>query len=486
MPPVDLVIRYGKIVTPSGVINGGVAVDEGRIVAIAGDASLPPADRTIDAKENIVMPGVVDPECHLGSARELRDDMETETAAAAAAGVTTWGLMNTTLALRKISKELTSPDDLPSFSEVLPLLREVEKYATTDFFYTPILQTERHAAEIPEYAARFGVTSYKLYLHMKNPNYSTFWHAKLLGFLGFDDRMIYLTMENVAKIGAPGLLCLHPENWEIASLFEERLLAQGRRDIVAWDERSPHFCEAHHIRSYAYLAGVTGCPLYIVHTTTKETLDEIRRARRDGVKITAQTAPHYLNIPREKGWRVNVPLRDQETTEILWRALADGTIDTLGSDHVAHSPREESEGKDAWSVKGGFSSRIEAHLPVMLSEGVNRGRITIQRLAEVIATNPAVAFGLYPVKGAITVGADADLVIVDLKKEVTVSKENLHTRTGWSLYEGWTMKGWPILTMLRGNIVAEWDDGRRRNEILVKPGLGKYLPRTTQSEKTTP
>ncbi|MBI4257954.1 MAG: amidohydrolase family protein [Thaumarchaeota archaeon] len=478
MSQVDLVIKNGRVVTPIGVIEGGVAVDNGKIVAIATDPNLPRGDRIINAKENFVIPGVVDPESHLGSAREFKDDVKSESAAAAAAGVTTWGFMNTSLAIRKPKKQVTDPDEVPSLNEIYPIVKELgEKYSTTDFFYTPILQTEKQSSEIPEYASRYGGTSYKLYLHMKNPNYSRFWHAKWLGFFGFDDRMIFLTMENIAKIGSPGLLCLHPENWEIASLYEERLMKQGKMDVVAWDERSPHFCEAHHIRSYAYLAKAVNCPLYIIHTTTKESIEEVRKARAEGVKITAQAGHHYFTIPREKGWRINVPLRDKDTIEVLWDALAAGDLDSIGSDHVAHGPREKLESKDGWTVKGGFSSRIEALLPVMLTEGVNKGRISIQRLTEVVSTNAAKAFGLYPKKGVISVGSDADLVVVDLKKEVKVSSENLHTWTGWSIYEGWKMKGWPMMTILRGQAVAEWDEGKKKNVILAKPGIGKYLTR---------
>ena len=130
-------------------------------------------------------------------------------------------------------------------------------------------------------------------------------------------------MEKAAEIGPPGLICIHPENYEIVRIFEERLKKAGRTDMAAWDERSPHFCEAGHVRNYAYYAGVTGCPLYIVHTTTRESIQEILKAKAEGVKIYAQTGHHYLTLSHDV-WKLNVPLRDEETMAYLWEALRAG------------------------------------------------------------------------------------------------------------------------------------------------------------------
>ena len=189
-------------------------------------------------------------------------------------------------------------------------------------------------------------------------------------------------------------------------------------------------------------------PAYIVHCTTEQTVAEVQRARQAGVQVTSQVGIHYLVLNKD-AWRINVPLRDAATHEALWRALASGEIDCIGSDHVAHlRTREAMETGNVWTTISGFPSRVEGLLPMMLSEGVNAGRITLERLAQVASENPARIFGLYPRKGVIQVGADADLVVVDLDREATITASLLHTATPWTIYEGRRVRGWPVMTLL--------------------------------------
>ena len=162
----------------------------------------------------------------------------------------------------------------------------------------------------------------------------------------------------------------------------------------------------------------------------------------------------------------------------MWEALAGGLIDSIGSDHVNYDKsREQMEVKgDVWKTQSGFPSRVEALLPIMLSEGVNKGRITLQRLVEVCCLNPANIFGLHPQKGAIALGSDADLVIVDLDKSCKVNRDMIHSSAGWSIYEGWEIKGWPVMTILRGHVMMEWPEGEPKAKIVGKP-MGKYIAR---------
>ena len=235
------------------------------------------------------------------------------------------------------------------------------------------------------------------------------------------------TFDAVAKLGAPAIALLHCENWEIARVLQERLMAAGRTDMGAWDDRSPAFTEAGHARTYLYYARVAGCPIYVVHVTTKETIAEIEKAKAEGLTVYSEIGTHYLVLHKD-AWKINVPLRDRATHETLWQALASGAIDCIGSDHVAHTrTRESMETGNVWTTISGFPSRIEGMLPMMLSEGVNKGRITIERLAQVASENPARIFGLYPKKGAILPGADADLIVVDLKRRAKITKDLLHT-----------------------------------------------------------
>ncbi|MBI3076142.1 MAG: amidohydrolase family protein [Deltaproteobacteria bacterium] len=477
---IDLAVVNGTVVTPAGSRAMGIGVRDGRIVAIAPSPLLPRAREVIDAAGKFVMPGVVDPEAHLGTGTPLKEDVITETRAAAVGGVTTWGIQNPSPRMGPGPfKPEVDPADVVSFRKVLPFAISLfEEHSMVDVFFTPQMETEEQASEIEQVAREFGVTSYKFYLHCKRPELDQFWGTRRRGLAaGFDDGVVYLALEAMARVGPPGVICFHPENWEIVRVLEKRLIGQGRMDMAAWSDRSPHFCEAHHVRSYAYLARVTGCPIYFVHVTTPESVEEIWKARAEGARITAQTGPQYLYMRRGE-WKLNVPLRDEAAIEQLWRAVRDGDIDCLGSDHVlAVGRREEMEVKgDVWRTKSGYPSRVEATLSIMLSEGVNQGRLSFERLVELYCENPARAFGLYPRKGAIEVGADADLVIVDRGRQETIRREMIHGRPGWSLYEGRTLKGWPVMTILRGQVIMRWKDGDPRAEIVGKP-QGRYLRR---------
>jgi dihydropyrimidinase len=466
----DIVFKNGWIVTPAGVVEGGVAIIGGKIAAVGRDAYLPAAEREIDLAGKYLLPGAIDPECHLGSHRALADDFYSETRAAAAAGVTTWGMQLVSLAITGGAEKVKGPADIPSFTQAMPLYYEASRSAAIDFFLTPILGTDEHVAEIPYLAKEHGISSFKLHLQMQGP-WKSSWPA-----YAFDDGSVYRVFESVAQLGAPAIALLHCENWEIARVLEQRLKEAGRTDMSAWDDRSPAFTEAGHARNYLYYARVARCPIYVVHVTTKETIAEINQAKAEGVTVYSEIGTHYLVLHKD-AWKINVPLRDRSTHELLWQALASGTIDCIGSDHVAHTrTRESMETGNVWTTISGFPSRVEGMLPMMLSEGVNEGRITIERLAQVASENPARIFGLYPKKGAIIPGADADLIVVDLKRRATITKELLQTITPWSVYEGREVTGWPVMTLVRGTIVMEWPEGEPRAKV-TQACVGQYLRR---------
>ena len=477
---VDLNIVNGKVVTPAGVRPGGIAIEDGRIVGVMDERLLPPARDVIDAGGRHIMPGVVDPEAHPGHADPLDLDVKTETRAAAVAGVTTWGIHNPSPRFgQEPFKQYVEPADVVSFLPVFERGRQTwGAHSMVDFMFSFQLETDEQAEEIPRYARDLGVTSFKFYCHCRRLETDTWWGAQRTGLArGFDDGTFFLACERAAEIGPPGMVMFHPENWEIARVLEKRLIAAGRQDLGAWDDRSPWLTEAHHIRAYGFLGKVTGCPLYVQHCTNPLSIQEVVRARSEGIKMYAQTGAVWLYFTRE-AWRINVPLRNRDAIEAQWAALRDGIIDCVGSDHVvARGTRAEMAAEGVWSrKKSGFPSRVECLLPVMLHEGVNKGRIGFGRLVEVCCEAPAKIFGIYPRKGAILPGSDADLVIVDLDKEVTVQDEMIHSRPGWSLLSGHTIKGWPVMTILRGKVIARWRDGAPRAEVVGAP-QGTYIPR---------
>jgi dihydropyrimidinase len=476
----DTIIKGGQVVTTGGVQKLSIGIKDGKIAALGADGAVDSARRVIDATGKYILPGLVDPENHLGTQRPLKDSLRSETKAAAAGGVTTWGMMQASPKLRKNHIDEPRPEDVVPFSQVMPEFIElVEANSCVDIFLTGFITTDEQALDIPRVAREFGVTSFKYYLHMmQGPATHTVWSGRQKGgWLGFDDGTIYLGMEKAAEIGPPGLICIHPENYEIVRVFEERLKEAGRTDMAAWDERSPHFCEAGHVRNYAYYAGVTGCPLYIVHTTTRESIQEILKAKAEGIKIYAQTGHHYLTLSHDV-WKLNVPLRDEETMAYLWEALKAGNLDCIGTDHVDWGmSREQMDKGNVWETSSGFPSRVEAYLPVMLTEGVHKNRISLEKLVEVCCENPARIFGIYPKKGTISVGSDADLVLVDLQRAMKVHRDMIYSSAGWSIWEGHELKGWPVMTILRGHVIMEWPEGKPRAQIMIDKPLGGYIPR---------
>ncbi|MFQ5517052.1 MAG: dihydroorotase family protein, partial [Acidimicrobiia bacterium] len=466
-----------------------VGVKDGKVAALAPEEMLPPAAETIDAKGAFIIPGIVDSEAHPGCYVPFDYDMKSESKAAACAGVTTWGIQAPTTRLgTKPFKEVVGKADVVSFNESFPSGRDViNTYSHVDAYLTYMLETDEHAREIPQYAAEHGVTSFKLYMQSRSmkgmaDDDDTNWPSRRAGLgTGIDDGTVYLVMEEVAHLGYPGIVHIHPENWEIGRIFEERLRAAGRTDFGAWTDRSPDFLEAHHIRSYAYLAKQTPghVPLHIQHCTTKLSFEEVARARAEGLEIYAQTGPPWLWAQPEYGWRINVPLRRRDNIEALWVALGEGIVDVVGSDHVVGwepSAYEEMYNPNIWDCRTGFS-RVELFLPVLLSEGVNAGRISLERAVQVSSENPAKLSGLWGRKGSLLPGFDADMVIIDLGREVKVAKEHINTRSGWSIMEGHQFTGWPVKTIMRGRVTAEWADDSPGMRPVGEP-RGEYLPRT--------
>ena len=493
----DLAVVNGTVVFGHGRYRLAIGVKDGKVVALAPEQYLAQARETIDAEGHYILPGVVDTEAHPGCYVPFEYDMTTESRAAACAGVTTWGIQAPTTRLgTEPFKEVVASADVVSFNESFPSGRDViNRVSHVDAYLTYMLETDEQAHEIPQYAEEHGVTSFKLYLQTRGmkgmaDDLDTNWPSRRAGLgTGIDDGTVFLVMENVAYLGDPGMVHIHPENWEIGRVFEERLRAAGRTDFGAWTDRSPDFLEAQHIRAYSYLASQTPgrVRLYLQHCTTKLSFDEVVKARAEGLEVYAQTGPPWLWAEPEYGWRINVPLRRRDNIEALWVALAEGIVDVVGSDHVVGwepSSYAEMYNPNIWDCRTGFS-RVELFLPVLLSEGVNKGRIPLERVVQVSCENAARTAGLWGQKGSLFPGFDADMVIIDLGREVNVGKEHINTRSGWSIMEGHQFTGWPIKTILRGKVTAEWADDSPGMRPVGDP-RGEYLRRTPGVKSPSP
>ncbi len=443
---VDLVIRNARFVLPEGIIRGELAVEEGHISEIAA-SGLPKANREIDAKEKIVMPGAIDTHVHLYDRHYLpREDFRNGSAAAAAGGVTSVIVM---------------PLDTPMLTPrtVKNIIELGHKESLIDFALHAGNMTADSIKNIPKLAS-LGIKSFK---------------AFTCAPYGIKDSMLEELMVAIKNID--GITFVHAEDDKILQEQTERLLKEGRKDPLAHAESRPNEAEEKAVEKVIKLAKQTGCKLHLAHITTRQGIELVKKAKDKRMPVTAETSPQYLFFTREDMQRlgpylkVNPALKTGEDRAALWDALAKGVIDIASTDHAPGTKTEKEMGwKNIWTAQIGIPG-VETLLPLMLGEGVAKGRLTLERLVDALCAKPAQIFGLYPRKGVIREGSDADLVLVDLKKEVTITAEKLHYKVGWTPYEGMRVKGVPVMTISRGVVVAE--DGN----VIGKPGHGQFLTR---------
>jgi dihydropyrimidinase len=458
----DLIISGGTVVTPEGSSIADIAISGDKILSIGEKSSMPKATREIDASSRHVMAGIIDPHAHLGYMDTL-EAVESETRAAACGGVTCLGVY--ILALKD------------------GVLKQFEQFKNTfetlsfvDGFWHLMVIDALTTSEIEKCPEDLGLTSFKFNMGYKGP------HADMLGITATDDGAVFKGFRMVSELGSPSLAACHTENIDIHLMLRDELIAQGRKDFQVWNESRPPFVEAECMHRAIFLANSAACPLYIPHITIAEGVDIIAQAQKDGLNVTGETCPQYLTHNNEEPAQVfvdhpacgcvNPPLRDKASNERLWEGIQQGIIKCVGSDLAPTTL--EMKGDDIWNAPMGLGNVSELLLPIMLSEGVNKGRITLEQLTKVCSYNPASVFGVLPDKGQLAVGSDADIVIVDLEEERTISVDSLRTMCDWSIYDGWTLKGWPTHTVLRGKVIME--DGE---PVDIEPGQGKYVPRKT-------
>ncbi|MCC7484285.1 MAG: amidohydrolase family protein [Burkholderiales bacterium] len=430
---VDLAIRNARVVTHDGEFMGGVAVHGGCIAVTGADDALPDAKRVIDAGGRVLMPGVIDPHCHLGVNYPYDEDMHTETAAAASGGVTT-----VLLYIRNKA------------GPYIPFYRERraagEKNAIVDFGFHFGIQREDHINDIPNVVRETGVRSFKCYFGYEPDN--------PIGIVPATDGWVYASMRHLARVPG-GVLSVHCENTGIATWLKDEMKATGRQDLGAYTESRPSFCEEETIKRMLFLAERTRCPLHIVHTSVGKGPVLAAQARALGVDVTVETCPHYLtrtcyDPDLDMRAKISPPLRPREDLEGLWEGVLNGSVYSLGTDHVPFVPKK---GEDLWKEVPGVVS-FPWELALLLHFGVHQRGLGLSRLVQLNSYHPARRFGLWPRKGSLAAGADADLVLVDLDAERAVR----HTGHGHCIYEGWRLRGWPVTTIARGVVVYE--DGR--------------------------
>ena len=398
---VDLVIKRGRVITPYGVIWGGVAVDGGKIVSVGSDNGLPAAKRVIDAMEYFVIPGLIDPHVHMGAGigegtfeERLRLQFKVETEGALHGGVTTLGHMM-----------MVSPEE-SNLTHLQVLTSVGQELSYVDFFSHATVTSELHLNEQPA-LWRKGVTSFK---HFWNAYKGSEGGGKLSHT---SESICYRSLLFIAEQGYPGIALFHCEEIDPFYTLASKLQREGRNDLRAWTEARPAWIETKRIIDALEMGKGAGCPpIYIVHISSAEGADVVRVAKQNGYPIWGETTPAYLTHTCEMDqqigcWgKVNPSLKYSRDNERLWRGILDGEIANLGSDHCAFTRKVKEESMEGqgkhgniWMARPGLCGGMEHLLPVMMTFGVNTGKISIEDMVRISSTNTAKVFGLSPRKG---------------------------------------------------------------------------------------
>ena len=456
----DLVIRGGRVVTAAADGVADVGIRDGKIAQLGGEMH---GRREIDAAGLCVLPGGVDVHVHLSQAarpepgRELWvDDFFTGSQAAIAGGITTIGNMTFQWAGESLCDALER--DLAAGA----------RDAAVDFILHPVL-TEPTPAAVEEVAglAAQGHASLKLFMSRDN------FDAEIDGYL-----------RAMHAAGTTGLIVLtHCEDGGLQRFLKGRLADEGRAGLAYYPDSRPVYTESVATERAIALARATGAAIYVVHLSSAAALARCRAARADGLRVYVETRPLYLYLTRERfaepdgpKYTGAPPLRDADDVAAIWAGLRAGEIQSVCTDHAPWTLRQKLDPSlTVATVRNGVAD-LETLMPMLFSEGVRTGRISLARFVELTSTNVAKLFGLYPQKGTIAIGSDADVVIWDFDASRTIDGASMYSRAGYSVYDGREVRGRPVYTISRGDIVLD------RTGVTAARGRGRWLRRSAPAE----
>jgi dihydropyrimidinase len=455
-----ILIEHGTVVTAAETFAADIYVEDERIVWIGRRPPelLPHGVIEIDATGKYVMPGGIDAHTHLdmplGAIRSV-DDFESGAVAAA------WGGTTTIIDYAAHAHGERLAHGLDAWQ------RKAEGKAVIDYGFHMTLSefTADTLADMPAMTDA-GVTSFKVF---------TAYPDRLM----IDDGAIFQVLQQAREIG--GLVCVHAENGHVIDVLVRQALAQGRTAPKYHARTRPPEAEAEAAHRVITLAALAGAPLYIVHISCADTLRHILDAKQRGQPVYAETCPQYLtlsdacyDLPLLEGAKyvMSPPLRPKAHQEALWQGIRNGLFDTVGTDHCPFSFREhKTRGTQNFTDIPNGAPGIETRLALLFTTGVETGRISLNRFVDLVATAPAKIFGLYPRKGTLMPGSDADIIIVDPQRETVVSAVTHHSHADYTLYEGMRLKGMPEVVIVRGRILMQ------NGKFFGKPGDGRFLKR---------
>lgn len=442
------------------MIQRNIVIEEGKIAGFTAD--IPACDKKINAAGLVAIPGLIDPHVHYGVYSPIDEAARTESRAAALGGVTT--MMRMLRLGRSYASHLKAQLDASRSSHYV------------DYAVHATIFDESQADEM-KFCVDSGVSSFKIYMNLggevghvymdMDPGASELFSATVQ----ITDSTVRKVLANAAHLGCPVLV--HAEDYQMCECGIKKAREQKKDGLPAWSQSRPPDSESKTIRKVSQIAREFGTAIYFVHIGSSEALAAISEERAKGTKIFVETCPHYLTLSYEKqqGYLAKVmpPIRTKDDIEKVWSAVGHRMINTIGTDHVANRLKLK-VGEDVWSSLAGFPG-IGTMLPILLSEGVNKNRIDLGMLASLTSENAAKIFGMYPQKGVIQKGSDADIVLVDLKKEQKVRSDFFGAFSDYIVYEDWNLKGWPQTVLVRGELVTE------NMQVVGKPGHGRLVER---------
>jgi dihydropyrimidinase len=456
----SVLIREGRIITAADDYVADVFIED-ETVSLIGHALTIEADHVIDAGGKYVIPGAIDPHTHMEmpfGGTVSCDDFTSGTTSAAFGGTT--AIVD--FCMQQPGQSI--PEALATWHEKIercpPVIDVGFHLAVTD------LRDAARPEDLARLPAEEGVTSFKLFMAYK-------------GAIMVDDETLFRTMQVAADAGA--LVMVHAENGDAIDVLVKQALAEGKTEPRWHAATRPPITEAEATNRAIKLAHLAGCPLYVVHVSCEEALEPVAAARAAGWRIWAETCTQYLFIDEHHleepdfggaKYVFTPPPRPPENQEHLWRALAGGVLSAVSSDHAPFNWRtQKTLGEHDFSKIPNGAPGVENRLHMLHHFGVREGRLTMNQLVELCATNPARLFGLFPRKGTIAVGSDADIVVFDPDKPLTISASSHHSNIDYNIYEGTEVIGAPEVVLVRGQVIVDGD------ELVASPGAGRFLHR---------
>jgi dihydropyrimidinase len=463
----SILIKGGRIVTAADDYVADLYIED-ETVSLVGESLDHPADKVIDASGKYVLPGGVDPHTHLDmpfGGTVTVDDVESGQTSAAFGGTTT-------------HVDFVIQPRGSSFGEALEEWRgKASGKQVIDMGYHMAVTDLEEGGTLEELATLpdQGITSYKLFMAYK-------------GALMVDDETLFRTMQVAAETGA--LVMVHAENGDAIDVLVQQALAAGHTEPKYHALTRPPETEGEATNRAIQLARVAGCPLYVVHVSCRESVEPIQLAREQGWDVWGETCTQYffvdysyLERPDFEGakWVYTPPPRDKANQEVLWNAVRTDVLSAISTDHCAFLwDGQKTLGKDDFSKIPNGGPGLENRLQMIHEFGVRAGRISLNRMVELLSTAPAKLFGLYPRKGTIAVGSDADLVVFDPQKRHTISAATHHSKADYNLFEGTEVTGVPELVLLRGRVLVEGD------QLVGEARLGEFVRRAKVGQELRP